>query len=95
MPDVPVHSLSGSATYSSKGFSGSFKLSYKGLRYTTTDNRDYLPAVFLAGASLRWALGERLSLFWNGDNLLNERCVSEKNYPMPGLSIETGLEIKL
>ncbi len=95
VPDVPVHSLSGSATYSSKGFSGSFKLSYKGLRYTTTDNRDYLPAVFLAGASLRWALNERLSLFWNGDNLLNERYVSEKNYPMPGLSIETGLEYKL
>ncbi|MCE1195325.1 TonB-dependent receptor [bacterium] len=95
VPGAPVHSLSGSATYSSKGFSGGLKLSYKGLRYTTTDNRDYLPAVFLAGASLRWALGERLSLFWNGDNLLNERYVSEKNYPMPGLTIETGLEYKL
>lgn len=95
VPGVPAHSLSGAATYSSKGFSGTFKLSYKGLRYTTTDNRDYLPAVFLAGASLRWALNERLSLFWNGDNLLNERYVSEKNYPMPGLSVETGLEYKL
>jgi len=95
VPGVPVHSLAGSATYSSKKFSATVKLSYKGLRYTTTDNRDYLPAVFLAGASLRWALGERLSLFVNGDNLLNERYVSEKNYPMPGVSVETGLEYKL
>lgn len=94
VPDVPIHSLSGWAAYSSKGFSGTFKLSYKGLRYTTTDNRDYLPAVFLAGASLRWALGERLSFFVNGDNLLNERYVSEKNYPMPGLAIEAGFERK-
>lgn len=95
VPDVPVHSLAGSATYASKSFNGTFKLSYKGLRYTTTDNRDYLPAVFLAGANLRWVITERLSLFWNGENLLNERYVSEKNYPMPGLSIETGLEYKL
>jgi outer membrane cobalamin receptor len=95
VPDVPAHSLSGSAAYTSKGFSGTFKISYKGLRYTTTDNRDYLPAVFLAGASLRWAVGDRLSLFLNGDNLLDERYVSEKNYPMPGFSIETGFEWKL
>ncbi len=95
VPDVPIHSLAGSATYASKKFNGTFKLSYKGLRYTTTDNRDFLPAVFLAGANLRWILNERWSLFWNGENLLNERYVSEKNYPMPGISIETGLEYKL
>lgn len=94
VPYVPIHALTAAVAYNSGPFSASFDISYKGLRYLTTDNKAYLPSAFLANASFRWALNKEFSLKIEGDNLLNERYESVQGYPMPGFSLSTGVTYK-
>jgi vitamin B12 transporter len=95
VPGVPVHTLSITGTYESKSLHASITGSYQGMRYLTTANLQYQPAVFLLGFRLEWFLDIRSSLYLKGENLLNERYESVKGFPMPGLSMEMGLEYKL
>jgi len=95
VPNVPVHSLDAAASYGSKSIAGSIKVSYKGPRYLTTDNKAYLPSLFLLGADLKWRIGEDITVFWEGNNLLNERYESVQDYPMPGFSMTVGLQYLL
>lgn len=95
VPGVPVHNLSATGTYESKSLHASITGSYQGMRYLTTANLQYQPAVFLLGFRLEWLLDIRSSLYLKGENLLNERYESVKGFPMPGLSMEMGLEYKL
>ena len=94
VPGVPVHTLNVTGTYASGPFKGSLICSYEGLRYLTTANLAYQPAVFLLGAKLDWRLNPNMSFFVEGKNLLNERYESVQGYPMPGLSIELGFEYR-
>ncbi len=94
VPGVPVHKLSATGAYASGPFKGSLICSYEGLRYLTTANLAYQPAVFLLGATLDWSLNQNMSFSVEGKNLLNERYESVQGYPMPGLSIELCFEYR-
>lgn len=94
VPYVPIHSLTAAAAYNSGPFGASFDLSYKGLRYLTTDNKAYLPSTFLANASFRWKLNKEFSLKIEGKNLLNERYESVQGYPMSGFSLSMDITYK-
>jgi vitamin B12 transporter len=94
VPGVPVHKLSATGAYTSGPFKGSLTCSYEGLRYLTTANLAYQPAVFLVGARMDWSLNSNMSFSVEGKNLLNERYESVQGYPMPGLSIELGFEYR-
>jgi len=89
-----VHKLSATGAYASGPFKGSLICSYEGLRYLTTANLAYQPAVFLLGATLDWSLNQNMSFSVEGKNLLNERYESVQGYPMPGLSIELCFEYR-
>jgi outer membrane cobalamin receptor len=94
VPGAPVNKLSATGAYASGPFKGSLTCSYEGLRYLTTANLAFQPAVFLLGTKLEWSLNDRLSCSLEGKNLMNERYESERGYPMPGLSIELGFEYR-
>jgi vitamin B12 transporter len=94
VPGVPVHKLSAIGSYTSGPFKGSLSCSYEGLRYLTTSNLAYQPAVFLVGAKMDWSLNKNMSFSVEGKNLLDERYESVQGYPMPGLSIEVSFEYR-
>ncbi len=95
VPGVPVHSLGVTGSYTKSLFKATLSGTYEGLRYLTTANQAYQPAVFLLGFRLEWNLDERNALFLKAENLLNERYESTRGYPMPGFSIELGLDCTL
>lgn len=95
VPNVPIHSLNAAASWSSGPIEGSVRLSYKNLRYLTTANKAYLPALFLLGADLTWKVNKRFSVFAEGRNLLNERYESVEGYPMPGFSCTAGIRYRM
>ncbi len=92
VPGVPVHTLGAVGTYSRASLKASLSGKYEGLRYLTTANQSYQPAVFILGFGLEWSLDGQDSLFLRAENLLNERYESTRGYPMPGVSIEIGFE---
>ncbi|MEJ5184072.1 MAG: TonB-dependent receptor [Rectinemataceae bacterium] len=94
IPYVPVHAGSLRAARSLGNCRIQISSSYQGLRYTTIDNRNYLPGTLIIDLDLRWKLSERAELRILASNLLNERRETVRGYPQPGFSLATTLTIK-
>lgn len=94
IPYVPVHAGSLRAVRSVGNCRIQISSTYQGLRYTTIDNRNYLPGTLIIDLDLRWKLSERAELQILASNLLNERRETVRGYPQPGLSLATTLTIK-
>ena len=84
---VPLYSGQADLTLTYKRLSGRYAMHYTGLRYTSTDNREFLEPFTLADASISYAMhgGKSWRMEWlaQGYNLFAEHYEAVQNRPMP------------
>ena len=68
---------------------------YTGKRYKSNMNISFLEPYTLVNLCLNLNLWKHTTLYFKGDNILNERYQSIENYPMPGASLTVGCRVKL
>jgi outer membrane cobalamin receptor len=93
MVNTPVHTIKLEPGYESGGLRLSLRGSWRSERYinaTTT-----LDPVFLLGARAQYAIQDSVSVYLDADNLLNADYVETNGYPMPGMTLKTGIRITL
>jgi outer membrane cobalamin receptor len=95
LPNIPAHEIGTRFQYAGEKDKLGLFTQYQSLRYESTANTEFLPSFFVIGASWRHALGKRTNLYLVGTNVFSEEYDLVNLYPMPGISIRTGLEINL
>lgn len=84
---VPMYSGQADLTLTYKRLSARYAMHYTGVRYTSTDNREFLEPFILADASISYAMrgGKSWSMEWlaQGFNLFDEQYEAVQNRPMP------------
>jgi vitamin B12 transporter len=95
MPYIPMHTVGVSAQF--RWETGSLLISghYEGLRYTDYTaimNTGELDPHFILNISFNQKMGKTFTLFAVLRNALNESYVSMLDYPMPGITLTTGLK---
>ncbi|MGV9013883.1 MAG: TonB-dependent receptor plug domain-containing protein [Flavobacteriales bacterium] len=84
---VPLYSGQTDLTFTYKRLSGRYAMHYTGVRFTSTDNREFLEPFTLADASLTYAMrgGKSWRMEWlaQGFNLFAEQYEAVQNRPMP------------
>lgn len=95
---VPIHRLFVNLTYAHKHWFVSYNHQYTGIRYTTSDNMNFLPAYNLGNLSIGQSISldqtipeVRLEVM----NIWNEKYQSVAYYPMPGRYFRLVIGIKL
>lgn len=94
---VPMYSGAATLEVAWRNFAIGGGMHYTGYRYTSTDNRQFLPPYTLldAHASWRFHAGHKclLSLAAEGFNLLDEQYQAMLNRPMPMRHFQVGLRM--
>ncbi|RPJ07587.1 MAG: TonB-dependent receptor [Spirochaetaceae bacterium] len=90
---VPMWKASIALRWQTKTLTARLAASFTGDRYVDNTMADTLPMFFILDASLRYTAADWLSFFLAVDNLLDTSYELVKDYPMPGLTIKTGIEI--
>jgi outer membrane receptor protein involved in Fe transport len=91
--NIPVHTIKLEPEYALGDVKLSVRGSWRSERYinaTTT-----LQPVFLLGARARYEVLDSVSVYLDADNLLNADYVETSGYPMPGMTLKTGVRITL
>ncbi|MCD4681661.1 MAG: TonB-dependent receptor plug domain-containing protein [Bacteroidales bacterium] len=86
---VPEHKFYFNTSFALQGFVLNYNQSYTGLRYTTLDNNEFLPAYVLGNITLRKDFkvsSHMLGLQFDINNIWNEDYQAVLYYPMPGRS---------
>ncbi|MCL2138896.1 MAG: TonB-dependent receptor, partial [Treponema sp.] len=68
---------------------------FESLKYHDTLNHTVLSGRFLANVSVNQDIGKRFTVFAALKNILNSSYESFYDYPMPGITLDIGLRIKL
>lgn len=96
IPYAPVHSASLCAGAEWKSWSFRWETSFTGHRWSTTSNSPdyYLPPWSLSEAALGWE-GKHLNLNLRVANIFNTQYQIVKGYPMPGITINCSIIVKI
>ncbi len=78
-----------------KKFDFSATAQYTGKRYTSNSNLYFLKPYTLVNLCLNLNLWKYTTIYFKGDNILNERYQSIDDYPMPGASLTAGCKVKI
>ncbi len=95
VPYMPQHALLLRGEYADSGWEFDITLEYKSEMHFSESNPDTLPARVLAGLKLSKELSGWLTVFVEGDNLLNQNTGIIKGRALTGLFLLAGLDIKL
>lgn len=97
LPATPEHNLYFSGSYVYKKFQLNMKLQNIFNLYNQDESgnssiveKDYN----LLGVKLGYRINKYIQLFINGDNLLNQKYQINKGYPMPGITVFGGVNLK-
>ncbi len=91
--NLPVHTVKLEPSYEAGPVKGLLRASWRSERYineTTT-----LDPVFLLGARVTYKAADAVSVYLDGENLLNAAYSETNGYPMPGVTLTTGVRITL
>jgi len=91
---VPEHNYYFNTSFAIKGFVLNYNQSYTGLRYTTLDNNEYLPAYTIGNFTLRKDFPFKrhmLGFQFDINNIWNKKYQAVLYYPMPGRSYKITL----
>ena len=92
---MPQHALLLRGEYADSGWEFDITLEYKSEMHFSESNPDTLPARVLAGLKLSKELSGWLTVFVEGDNLLNQNTGIIKGRALTGLFLLAGLDIQL
>lgn len=92
----PVHQLFMGGNYKKGKFDLSLNLHHVGKLYTLTSPNGHQTETYtLVGSKLRYFVNRYLEVFVSGENLLNQKYEVQYGYPMPGVTIFGGMQLKL
>ncbi len=92
----PVHQFFAGSNYRKGKIDFSLNLHHIGKLYTSTAaNAIQTETYTLVGSRLRWFLNRYVEWFLSGENLLNQKYEAQYGYPMPGVTLLTGITIAL
>lgn len=91
--NIPVHTIKLEPEYALGDVKLSLRGSWRSERYISATKT--LEPIFLLGARVQYAVMEGLSVYLDGENLLNADYVETSGYPMPGMTLKTGVRITL
>jgi outer membrane receptor protein involved in Fe transport len=97
LPATPEHNLFLSGTYMYKKFQFSLKLQNILNLYNQdeTGNSSIVEKGYnLLGAKIGYRINKYLNIFISGENLLNQKYQINKGYPMPGITVFGGINLK-
>jgi vitamin B12 transporter len=92
---APIYKVQACLAYRTEGTTLSVSGDLTGERFTGANNTNPLPPFFILNASWRQKLGQNFFLTLALDNLLNHQYQVIMNYPMPGIALRWGIELKL
>jgi vitamin B12 transporter len=90
IPYVPVHSLDAFVQYHREKTTLSVNTHYEGIKFLSTDNKQYLLPVIIFNMYYKYDMTRFFSFYIALDNLFDEIVQSRDNYPVPGFSLRTG-----
>ncbi len=91
---IPVNNFTGNLSFLFNGFILNYRHSYTGLRFTTRDNEEYLPAYNIGDIMISKTVSLKdfgLKLQFDILNLYNTKYQSVAYYPMPGRNYRLSL----
>jgi iron complex outermembrane receptor protein len=92
----PVHQLFTGGNYKKGKFDLSLYLHHVGKLYILTSPNGHQTETYtLVGSKLRYFMNRHLEVFVSGENLLNQKYEVQYGYPMPGVTIFGGVQLKL
>jgi iron complex outermembrane receptor protein len=95
---IPLHRIYISGSLSFKGYSFAYNHNFTGIRYTTSDNKNELPAYNTGNLSIGKRLHlkkQKLNFQFAIDNLWNTDYQVIENYPMPGRNYNLSINFYL
>ncbi len=95
MPWIPTHTIDLTLGYKADGFTCTLTGMYRSEKFTDTANTKTIPETFVLNGAVRYEVGKNLALSVAVDNIFNSSYEVLPGYPMPGLTIRSGMEIKL
>lgn len=93
MPYQPEHRVSLTMRKKAEKYSWYCAPRYESPRFVTIMNVAELPSVFILDAGLTLYPSNTVSVFLEGNNLLNEEWMSLDGYPMPSRSVTVGITL--
>jgi len=95
---TPEHNIFISGNFHWKRFV--FNLKLQNIRNLYNENQDGVidiieDSYYVLGAKINYSALEYLNFFFSADNLLNEEYQIHYDYPMPGMSFMTGINIRM
>lgn len=97
VPYSPVHAASVSLRWDGTLISAGIEGEYVSDKYTDNANSvsTMIQGYFVANADLKLRATDRVAVTLTGKNILNSLYYTQRGYPMPPLSIETGMQLHL
>ncbi len=98
LPATPVHNLFMSATYRIKKLTLQMKLQNIFKLVNDTGNGSYEvieQSYHLLGTGVSYRFNKLIDVFFHANNLLNQKYQINKGYPMPGITVFGGLNLRL
>jgi outer membrane receptor protein involved in Fe transport len=86
-----MHTIGASVALNWQGGSASLSGHFEGARFSGTTNLHRLPPFLLLDIDVNQRVGKNTVFFAGVKNVLNQSYESFKDYPMPGISLTTGL----
>lgn len=95
VPHLPVHKVEVQVGYTDGELGIDLGGQYVSSRYAADQGEEKLDSYVLLNLRASEKIGENLTLFLEGENLLDKKDVEErKGYPLPGVRIRTGVTVK-
>ncbi len=91
--NLPVHTIKLGPAFAAGPLKVSGRASWRSERYQSSPPK--LDPVLLLGARVELQTHEGVSVYLDGENLLNQAYVETSGYPMPGITLKAGVRIVL
>lgn len=91
----PNHKASLSLNYKGKaGFNVALEGQFVNRSFDNAANSRYVKRYYVLGLRVSQKLNDKTSIFINIDNLLNKKYQIRRGYPLPGLSVASGIKLE-
>lgn len=91
----PKHKASLSLNYKGKsGLNAGLEGQFVDRSFDNAANSAYVKRYYVLGLRVSQEINDKVNMFVNIDNLLNKKYQTRRGYPLPGLSVTSGLTLK-
>lgn len=93
--NMPVHTVKLESSYTAGSAKATLRASWRSERRASSYSPGILESLFLLGARVSCDVADGISVYLDGENLLNASYAEIYGYPMPGVTLKLGVRIVL